>query len=80
MAKRNGVRYEAMTANMDITACHANGNPLGLQRLLLADDFTFAHDVFGIRGHINRETGQLEDCFVPRLTRHMPRVTTSKPA
>lgn len=53
---------------MDITACHANGNPLDLEKLLGADDFNFAHDAFGIAGHINRSTGQLENCFLPRCT------------
>jgi hypothetical protein len=51
---------------MDITACHLNGCPLRLGELLGADDANFAHDVFGIRRHLNRETGKLEDCFCPR--------------
>lgn len=66
MAAQNGMEYKVLTANMDISACHANGCPLKLDELLAADDFTFAHDVFGIRQHINRSTGQLEDCFLPR--------------
>jgi hypothetical protein len=65
-AKRHGAEYDFMTADMDITACHVNSYPLKLNDLLAADDANFAHDVFGIRRHINRETGQLEDCFVPR--------------
>lgn len=68
MARSHGGSYDFMTANMDINACHSNGCPLKLKELLEADDFTFAHDVFGIREHINRETGQLEHCFVPRLS------------
>jgi uncharacterized protein DUF6874 len=67
-AQRNGVQYSMMTATMDITATHANGNPLKLQELLEADAVTFAHDVFGIRHHIDRDTGQLKNCFVPRLS------------
>lgn len=51
---------------MDITACHANGSPLQLERLLEAPDFDFVHDMFGIRRHINRRTAKLENCFVPR--------------
>lgn len=66
MAEKNGVDYSQMTAVMDIEACHCNGCPLKLSELLLADDSNFAHDVFGIRRHIDRETGQLKDCFVPR--------------
>jgi hypothetical protein len=52
---------------MDITAVHANGCPLDLYRLLAADDANFAHDVFGIERHLNRLTGQLENCFLPRF-------------
>jgi hypothetical protein len=51
---------------MDILAAHANGCPLKLHALLEADDFNFAHDVFGIERHLNRNTGQLEHCFLPR--------------
>ena len=65
-AKEVGLDYPVMDAHMDISACHANGCPLKLSELAEADDFNFAHDVFGIRRHINRKTGQLEDCFLPR--------------
>lgn len=51
---------------MDISAVHANGCPLRLEALLVAPDFDFSHDVAGIYGNLNRETGQLENCFVPR--------------
>lgn len=66
LAARYGFKYEFMDADMDITACHLNGMPLKLAQLLGADDMNFIHDVFGIRRHLNRETGKLEDCFVPR--------------
>ncbi len=52
---------------MDFTATHANGCPLKLQAFLDADDFNFAHDAFGIERHLNRNNGQLEDCFLPRF-------------
>ena len=51
---------------MDLTAAHANGMRLDLQKLLDADDGTLAHDVFGINANINRETGKLDGFFVPR--------------
>ncbi len=51
---------------MDLVACHANGCPLDFERLSDADDFNIAHDVFGIRRHLDRETGQLTDHFLPR--------------
>lgn len=68
LAESFGVDYASRTATMDISATHANGNPLDLDGLLKSDDGNFAHDVFGIRRHINRSTGKLEDCFVPRYT------------
>lgn len=51
---------------MDITACHNNGCPLKLAELAEANEFDFAHDVYGIRRHIDRTNGKLLDCFVPR--------------
>jgi hypothetical protein len=71
LAGRLGLRgkrgYALRDAMMDITAAHANGRPLDLAGLLAAKDGDFAHDVFGIRRHIDRNTGQLMDCFVPRF-------------
>lgn len=67
MATKYGHQYEFMDADMDITACHCGDAPLKLGELLGADDVNFAHDVFGIRRHLNRETLKLEDCFVPRF-------------
>lgn len=53
---------------MDITATHANGCPLDLERMLdAADSFDFAHDLAGIRRHINRTTGEIGGFFVPRF-------------
>jgi len=69
MAKARNFDYPRVEAMMDVTAAHANGCPLKLNDLLAAEPFDFAHDVFGIRRHINRKTGQIEDCFVPRFAR-----------
>jgi hypothetical protein len=66
IARKHYIDYSKMEALMDITATHANGCPLRLGDLAIADDFNLAHDVFGIRRHLNRKTGQLEDCFIPR--------------
>lgn len=68
LAKKYKVDYDFMTADMDITACHANGCPLRLGELLNTDDGNFGHDVFGIRRYIDRETGKLKltNCFLPR--------------
>lgn len=68
MAARQGFEYSKIDAMMDLEACHSNGNPLRLVDLQLADDTNFAHDVFGIRRHLNRETLKLENCFSPRYS------------
>lgn len=52
---------------MDITACHCNGCPLDLEKLVCADDFSFVHDVLGIMRHLNRGSGQLNQHFLPRF-------------
>lgn len=59
---------DKMDWRMDITACHNMGCKLKLRDLARADDFNFAHDVFGIARHLNRETGKLEDHFLPRFS------------
>ena len=62
----NDKGFTCMDVLMDITACHANGCPLDLEKMLAAPKFDFAHDVCGIIGHLDRSTGQLVDCFLPR--------------
>lgn len=66
MGEKVGSVYSMLDVVMDISATHGNGCSLKLQELLDADDFNFAQDVFGIRHHIDRRTGKLGDCFVPR--------------
>jgi hypothetical protein len=63
-------RRKKVAFMMDLSAVH-NTCPLDLERLLAADDATFAHDVFGIERHLDRDDdspsgGWLGDCFVPR--------------
>jgi hypothetical protein len=65
--KHGGKRRPLLEFEMDLVACHANGCPLDFPRLLNADDFNFAHDVFGIERHLNRCTGKLGNCFLPRF-------------
>lgn len=67
MALDADVDYRLLDAEMDITACHCNGTPLKLEALLAADDANFGHDVFGIRRYIDRKTGELTNCFLPRF-------------
>lgn len=61
-------RTSAADIMMDVTSTHLNGNPLRLEALLEADDFNFAHDIYGIRRHLDRTTGQLKDFFSPRFS------------
>lgn len=60
---------QTMYARMDISATHASGCPLRLDELLNTDDFNFVHDFCGIRKNLNRITGKLENCFVPRFAK-----------
>lgn len=71
-AKKHGVKIDRLSSRMDITACHANGNPLRLADLLAADDFNFCHDVFGIEDHLDRSTGKLLHHFSPRFSAPEP--------
>ena len=66
-AKKDCVDFVTpQTLNMDLTAVHITSCPLDLNRLLEADKGNFLHDIFGICSHINRETGELLNCFWPR--------------
>ena len=69
LAARLGVIYPLRDAMMDLTATHANGMPIDLDGLATAPEADFGHDVFGIYRHLDRNTGRLMDCFVPRYRR-----------
>lgn len=55
-----------LNAVMDVTACHMNGCPLDLQKLLNFPDPDLLHDMMGICKHLDRTTGQLQNHFLPR--------------
>ena len=55
-----------MDVEMDLTACHSNGCKLDFKKLFGFEDFDFFHDVYGISKNINRETGHIGNCFLPR--------------
>ena len=67
-AKNMGVKRDREALSMDIQAAHEKC-PLRLEDLLKAENFDFLHDVIGIVNHLDRETGELEDYFVPRYAR-----------
>lgn len=57
---------DRMNLTMDITATHISGMPLDLEKFLGFDRFNFAHDIYGIMEHIDRNNGQLQHGFLPR--------------
>lgn len=58
-----------MTTIMDLVACNANGCPMDFKAMLEADDFNLMHDLAGINGHMDRNTGKLTRCFLPRFAK-----------
>ncbi len=63
---------DRMSLVLDLSACHANGMPLDFQAMADAPrSFDFWHDIHGIQRHIDRETGKLQHCFVPRFARRV---------
>lgn len=54
---------------IDLIACHRNGTPLDLAKLLYADSITFIHDLTGINRHICHQTGRLQNQFLPRCAK-----------
>jgi len=72
--------YEYRDALMDLAAVHANGCPLDLAGLYDATPLDFCHDIYGIRRHLDRTTGKLGDCFIPRYAAKTGAKTGVKPA
>ena len=69
IAKRavsEGMTRSVVNISMDIIATHTNGCKLKLQKLLDADLGDFLHDICGIGSNLDMETGQLQNCFLPR--------------
>ncbi|MEQ9132678.1 MAG: hypothetical protein RJQ08_08555 [Salinisphaeraceae bacterium] len=68
-AKSMGLLVDDVCAlHMDLTALHHH-TPLDFQKLANASDFCFVHDIGGIQAHMDRETGQLLNHFLPRCMR-----------
>lgn len=66
--------YGRDTMLMDLVATNANGCKMDFKRLLAADGLNFVHDIAGIARHIDRTTGKLGDCFLPRFAKREPAV------
>jgi len=56
---KQDIEYSKVSAFMDIKRAHLCG-PLKLDELRDADDVTFAHDVGGIRSHMDRSAVKSE--------------------
>lgn len=67
-AKQEGDPRDLINIHMDIQATHATC-PLNLDELLNAPRFDFLHDVYGIANNLNRDTGEIENCFLPRYSK-----------
>ncbi len=65
--KDAGIKEDLISIHMDIECVHSSC-PLDLEKFLQFDEFNFIHDFGGIRRHLDRETQQLTDCFLPRCT------------
>jgi hypothetical protein len=65
IGKQNNFAVERISMHMDLCTAHIEG-PLNLDKLVQAPDGDFGHDVFGINRYLDRNTGQLTECFVPR--------------
>jgi len=66
LADRNTTR-DTLSIMMDLDACHANGCPLDLQRMLEADSDSLINDVLGIAVNLDRDTGRLQNGYIPRF-------------
>ena len=67
--RADDVKRFGMDLQMDMAATHCNGCPLDLEKLLNAPEFDFYHDIYGIINNLNRNTGELENCFLPRCAK-----------
>ena len=67
-AKAEGGVSDPLSLHMDLAAVHGTVG-LRLAALLAAPAGDFWHDLSGIGQHLNRQTGVLEDCFLPRYSK-----------
>lgn len=69
-AEENGmIANGRLSLIMDLESVHCNDIPLDFGKLLVFDAFDFAHDICGIHNNIDRSTGKLDNCFVPRCAK-----------
>lgn len=66
LAVKENPKLDHLDTMMYLTACHLNGTPLDLDRMITSDVFNLMHDVYGINRHLNRSNGKIEEGFLPR--------------
>lgn len=66
--RRGRITRERADIMIDISVVH-HKLPLRLLEMAEAPDFDLIHDISGINRHLDRKTGELRDCFVPRFAR-----------
>lgn len=59
---------DKLTIEMDLEAAHKSVG-IDFDKLENFDDFNFMHDIVGIDKNINRNSGELGNCFLPRSAR-----------
>lgn len=65
-----GSTPERQDIEMTVSAVFATGQvELDLDKLFKSSDFDFVHDVSGMLAYIDRATGRLGRCFLPRAAR-----------
>jgi hypothetical protein len=66
--KVNHLYKNKLDLEMDIIATHVSGCKLNLEKFLGFDEFNFYHDIYGIYDNLDRTTGELQNCFLPRCS------------
>ena len=64
-----GLQFDRMSFIMDLLASDGENDNLKIDwpHFIAATQLDFMHDVQGIYNHLNRTTGHLDGCFVPRF-------------
>lgn len=76
--KPHRIEQTILDTTMDLRATVAQGCSLKLEELLNADATNFTHDICGIRCHLDRSTGFLGDCFLPRFAVPVPALAAAE--
>ena len=61
-------KVDTLTLQMDLEAISLTVS-MDWEKLLKASPRDFYHDLGGIQEHLNRKTGKLENCFLPRFAK-----------